>query len=129
MRPSMHRMAVGALGAFTLGLTMATTRGDDTAPRRPTLGRVERLDPRLDAIVAPDAKMEVLGNGFDWVEGPVWVRSGGGYLLFSDIPPNRILKWQAGGGVQVYLEQSGYLGPIPRPNNIPPDEPGSNALT
>src|SRR5689334_6728525 len=101
-----HKMAGGAAGALTLILTMSDARGQGRAPARPTLGHIERLDPRLDAIVAPDAKMEIIGNGYDWTEGPVWVRADGGYLLFSDIPPNRILKWQEGQGTQIYLEQS-----------------------
>ena len=120
-----HMMATGSLGAVFLVVIMSNADGQT---RRPTLGRIERLDPALDSIVALDAKMEVIANGFDWTEGPLWVKADGGQLLFSDIPPNRILSWQDGRGTQIYLEQSGYLGPIPRPNNIPPDEPGSNAL-
>ncbi len=127
--PFAHMMAGGALGALIVALTMASAEGDTRGPKRPTLGRIERLDPRLDAVIAPGAAMEVIANGFDWTEGPLWVRADGGYLLFSDIPPNRILKWQEGRGTQIYLEQSGYLGPIPRPNNVAPDEPGSNGLT
>ena len=41
-----------------------------------TVGSVERLDPALDALVSPDAKMEVIGEGFAWCEGPLWVRDG-----------------------------------------------------
>jgi gluconolactonase len=124
-----HRMAAGSLGAVFLVVTMDHVDGQVRNPVRPTLGRIERLDPALDAIVAPDARMEIIGNGFDWTEGPLWIKADGGQLLFSDIPPNRILSWKAGRGTQIYLEQSGYLGPIPRANNIPPDEPGSNGLT
>ena len=125
-----HMMAAGALGAAVLS-SMATTRGEEgpAAGGKKTLGSIERLDPRLDAIIAPGAAMEVIGEGFTWTEGPVWVPQDGGYLLFSDIPPNRVVKWKAGQGTRVYLEHSGYDGPIPRPNFIPPDEPGSNALT
>ncbi|HXG60801.1 MAG TPA: SMP-30/gluconolactonase/LRE family protein [Planctomycetota bacterium] len=93
----------------------------EPAPAR-TRGSIERLDPRLDALIPPDAKMEVLGEGFDWSEGPVWVRSGG-YLLFSDIPPNRVMKWKPGEGVSLYLHPSGYTGSRPRTG-----EPGSNGL-
>ena len=128
-RAAVLMMSAGALGALSLALTMADARGETRPPTHPTLGRIERLDPRLDAIVAPGAAMEVLANGFSWVEGPVWVKADGGYLLFSDIPPNRVLKWQEGRGTKVYLEQSGYGGPIPRPNHVDRDEPGSNALT
>ena len=130
LRPHARMIAAGALGGLLLVLTMADTRGEDIRPpARPKLGRIERLDPRLDAIVAPDATMEVIANGFAWAEGPLWVRADGGYLLFSDIPPNRVVKWQDGKGMNVYLEQSGYGGPIPRPNGVGRDEPGSNALT
>ena len=121
-------LAAGALGAAVLVVTVNSSSGEDKkAPK--TLGKIERLDPALDAIVAPGAAMEIVAEGFDWSEGPLWVREGGGYLLFSDIPPNRIHKWTPGQGASVYLNQSGYLGPIPRPNNIAPDEPGSNGLT
>ena len=128
IRSGARIMAVGALGAV-LVVTVNSSNGDDRKPTPRTLGKIERLAAALDAIVAPGAAMEIVAEGFDWSEGPLWVREGGGYLLFSDIPPNRIHKWTAGQGASVYLEQSGYLGPIPRPNNIPPDESGSNGLT
>lgn len=92
------------------------------------IGSVERLDPRLDTVVAPGAALRVVASGFDWCEGPVWIENDG-YVLFSDIPPNRIFKYVPGhDAAEVYLEQSGYLGTIPRPDHTPPDEPGSNGL-
>jgi hypothetical protein len=39
----------------------------------PTLGSIERLDPRFDALVPRDAVIEVLAGGFAWAEGPVWL--------------------------------------------------------
>src|SRR5689334_21472889 len=53
----------------------------------PTIGTIERLDPSLDTLLAPDAQIEKLAGGFEWSEGPVWV-SRGNYLLFSDVPRN-----------------------------------------
>ncbi len=50
---------------------------------------IVRLDPALDDIVAPNAKVERVAGDFGFTEGPVWVRTGG-YLLFSDIPANVI---------------------------------------
>ena len=44
-------------------------------------------------------------------------------MLFSDIPPNRVMKWIEGEGVSVYLEPSGYTGATPYGR-----EPGSNGL-
>tara|TARA_R110002096_G_scaffold194628_5_gene376960 strand:+ start:2839 stop:3888 length:1050 start_codon:yes stop_codon:yes gene_type:complete len=92
------------------------------------VGHVERLDPALDALVPRGTQIEVVAEGFEWAEGPVWIDEQGGYLLFSDIPPNQTIKWQSGAGTSVYLQQSGYLGPIPRPQHIAPDEPGANGL-
>jgi gluconolactonase len=84
--------------------------------------RVERLDPALDRLIASDAKIEILGEGYDWTEGPVWVRNGG-YLLFSDIPKNIVHRWKQGEGVRPYLQPSGYTGKEPRGG-----ETGSNGL-
>jgi len=82
----------------------------------PTVGSIERLDPRFDALVPPGAVIEVLAMGFAWSEGPVWVASDqaglpAGCLLFSDIPNNRIHRWQPGQGVHVFLEPAGFTGP------------------
>ena len=63
-----------------------------TAQIRPTIGQVLRENPLLDKLLAPDARVEVLGSGMAWSEGPVWVKDGG-YLLFSDIPNNSVMKW------------------------------------
>jgi len=87
-----------------------------------TIGKIERIDPRFDKLIPADAKMEVLGEGFDWAEGPVWVPDGK-YVLFSDIPPNRVMKWKQGEGVTLFLEPSGYTG-----GGDWGAEPGSNGL-
>src|SRR5690606_23979481 len=61
-------------------------------------GVIERLDPAFDTLVPKDAKLEKLADGFEWTEGPLWIRDGG-YLLFSDIPRNSVMKWKEGEGV------------------------------
>jgi gluconolactonase len=88
-----------------------------------TLGAIERLDPALDLLLAPDATIEKLAEGFDWSEGPVWVREAR-LLLFSDVPSNTVYSWKAGEGVKVFLRPSGYTGSSSRGG-----EPGSNGLT
>jgi gluconolactonase len=86
--------------------------------------KIIRLDPRFDALVPRDAVPEKVADGFAWVEGPVWNRTGG-YLLFSDIPNNSVFKWKAGAGVSLFLKPSGYTGSAPFEGR----EPGSNGLT
>ncbi len=89
----------------------------------PTVGSIERLDPRFEALVPRDAKIEVLASGFAWAEGPVWVKEAG-HLLFSDIPRNRVHRWEPGTGLSVYLDPAGFTGVVAYG-----DEPGSNGLT
>jgi gluconolactonase len=89
----------------------------------PTLGKVVRIDPSLDELISPDAKIEVLSSGYQWSEGPVWVKNGG-YLLFSDVPANTIYRWKEGDkSATPFLKPSGYTG-MGRYSN----EPGSNGL-
>ncbi len=75
----------------------------------PTTGEIERLDATLNEIIAENAKIEVLAEGFNWSEGPVWVEDGK-FLLFSDVPENIIYKWNEKEGKSVYLSPSGYTG-------------------
>lgn len=89
----------------------------------PRVGGIERLSPALDRLVTADAAIEQLATGFGWAEGPLWI-SEGRYLLFSDVPRNRIHRWSEADGVSVFLEPSGYDGPNPEGFR----EPGSNGL-
>ena len=91
------------------------------------MGKVERLDPRLDKLLAKDVKVYKVAGGFIWCEGPVWVKDGG-YLLFSDIPRNVINKYNPkDNSVAVFLKPSGYTGKVERGGKAG-DEPGSNGL-
>ena len=99
------------------------TNSDQAMSPTRLIGSVQVLYETLTSLVAPDAQLEVLAEGFDWSEGPVWV-SNGGFLLFSDVPTNRIYKWIEGSEVSVFLEPSGYTGTVERGG-----ETGSNGLT
>jgi gluconolactonase len=89
----------------------------------PAIGRIVREDPRLDELLDPEAPIEVLASGFLWAEGPVWVKEGG-YLLFSDIPRNSLMKWRDGEGLTLFMKPSGYTGVVDYGA-----EPGSNGNT
>lgn len=90
----------------------------------PATGSIERLDPALDSLLAADATIEKLAEGFNWSEGPVW-RSRTGDVLFSDVPENVVYQWKEGGAVSVFLQPSGYTGD---PAAYDGREPGSNGL-
>jgi len=56
---------------------------------------LEALDPAFLALRLYSASVEQLATGLRWAEGPVWFGDGR-YLLLSDIPNNRILRWDDG---------------------------------
>ena len=69
---------------------------------------IEVIDSRFAKYRIGNAVVERLWSGARWSEGPVWFGDGG-YLLWSDIPNNRILKWEeASGKVSVYRKPSNY---------------------
>src|SRR5688572_18992378 len=83
---------------------------------------IERFDPSLDAILSTDATPEIIAEGFEWSEGPVWIEKNQ-MLLFSDVPTNTIYKWTEAKGKEVYLKPSGFTG-----TDSKSKEPGSNGL-
>ena len=83
---------------------------------------IRRVDPALDKVLAPDAKVEKLADGFRFVEGPVWNRNAG-YLIFSDIPGNAIMTWSPSGGASVFRARI-FEGEYPDGAQV-----GTNGLT
>ncbi len=69
--------------------------------------RIEALDTRFKAK-AGNAAIERIATGLRWAEGPVYFADGG-YLLWSDIPNNRIMRWlEADGHVSVFRADSHF---------------------
>jgi gluconolactonase len=91
--------------------------------RFPHIGRLRSESPSFDALIAPGTGIEKLAEGFTWAEGPVWIAEGN-YLLFSDVPANKMYRWSEADDVSVFLDPSGYDGPDPSAFR----EPGSNGL-
>lgn len=125
----MFRKLILPLSIAILSIALATPeaiRSQDST-NFPTIGEVFRIDPALDELLDPEAEIEVLSSGFLWAEGPVWVpeedHDFGGYLLFSDIPNNRIVRWDESKGALTWMKPSGYTGVADYGN-----EPGSNGL-
>ena len=67
----------------------------------------EILDPAFNALVLPNAPLLTLGEGYAWLEGPVWFADAS-QLLVSDLPNDRILRWTDDGGVSVFRQPSGF---------------------
>lgn len=67
----------------------------------------EVLDPRFARLFNGNARLERLHTGCRWSEGPVWI-GGGRYLLWSDIPNDRMLRYdETDGSVSVFRQPSG----------------------
>ena len=105
--------------------TTCNNKGDNkaTADMYKTTGTIERIDADLDAILDTSAKAEIIAEGMDWSEGPLWVEKNK-MLLFSDVPRDTIFKWTEAKGKEVYLTPSGYTDTIKRGGEM-----GSNGLT
>jgi gluconolactonase len=69
---------------------------------------IEVLDPRFTRYRLANAAVERLATGGRWTEGPVWFGDGR-YLLWSDIPNNRMLRWdEQTGAVSIFRSPSNY---------------------
>jgi gluconolactonase len=89
----------------------------------PTIGKIIKYDNELNSLLDINAKIEVIASGYDWTEGPVWIKKGN-YLIFSDVPRNTIYKWNpTNGETTTFLKPSGYSGVSNYSN-----EPGSNGI-
>jgi gluconolactonase len=69
---------------------------------------IQIVDPSFAQYRINTAKVERLASGMRWSEGPVWFGDGR-YLLWSDIPNNRIMKWEEEtGAVSVFRRPANY---------------------
>lgn len=115
-----------SLGLFSLTLLACFTvsaRGEDKKEEPPIVFKLQAHDPAFEKLIDKDATLEVLAKGFAWTEGPVWMPAG--FVLFSDIPNNRIVKWDPETKkTSDFLKSAGYLG-----TRTDLMEPGTNGLT
>lgn len=82
---------------------------------------VEKVSETPSRLSEP-LEVEILGDGYNWSEGPVWVTELNA-LLFSDVPENKIYIWREGDSVSEYLSPSGFTGEY-----VNSRETGSNGL-
>ncbi|MBU2945811.1 sulfatase-like hydrolase/transferase [Zobellia uliginosa] len=80
----------------------------DSLKKYPSYGSIERLDPGLDIVVTAHARIDLVAEGFNRAEGPVWMPNGQ-KLLFSDVPENKIYQWNDLDGLSLYLKPSEHM--------------------
>ncbi|MGA1982608.1 MAG: SMP-30/gluconolactonase/LRE family protein [Acidobacteriaceae bacterium] len=101
-------MAAGTTMVLALRPTAFASEPEPKIPVAYPDPAVEIVDPRFAKYKVSNAAVERLYTGARWAEGPVWVGDGG-YLLFSDIPNNRMLRWtEETGEVTVFRSPSNY---------------------
>ena len=71
------------------------------------MDHLDIIDERFRRYVLPNAPLLKLGEGFAWLEGPVWFADHD-CLLFSDLPNDRIMRWTETGGIAVFRQPSGF---------------------
>jgi len=107
---------------FALAAFVSTPLFAADSPPHPFRGRIERLDPAFDRLIARDARLEAVAEGFRWAEGPTWFN---GAVVFSDVLANTVYRWKPGAAhAEVFLKPSGMVASVPGFR-----EPGSNGLT
>ena len=87
------------------------------------IGSIERLSPEINNLIEKSAKIEILADGFEWSEGPVW-SSPRNSVLFSDVPENVIYSWNEDKGLGTFTRPIGYSGKVPNLKKA-----GTNGLT
>lgn len=65
-----------------------------------------RIPAEFKRIVLTNAELNKLASGMKFLEGPVWVKEGGGHLIFSNIPDNELKKWDPAGGLTTFRTET-----------------------
>lgn len=100
----MAKLAILVFSIFIISACSSTTNVA-VAPNP----KIEILHQSALTVIDPTASIDVIAEGFEWTEGPLWIADGE-YLLFSDIPNNRIYKYSNAKGQFTYLDPAGATG-------------------
>jgi gluconolactonase len=88
-----------------------------------SLASIEWLASDKSTLIDSDAMIEILASGFNWSEGPLWIKEEG-RLLFTDVPENIIYSWSEKDSITIFMKPSGYFDTIPTNREM-----GANGLT
>jgi gluconolactonase len=111
LSPGLARAQSGPLGPVAPPSTVSNPPRDFSSNGAPTTyftdPDVLTIDPSFDGLRQPNAPIQRLWTGALWAEGPAW-NSVGRYLVWSDIPNNRQMRW---------LEDDGHVSVLRSPSN------------
>lgn len=107
--PVRTRIRISLLALVTVVMSSLSVAGDQQPPASAATGSIDIIDDAALALIDPTSDLLIRSDGYKWTEGPVWIEDGG-YLLFSDIPNNVIMKYQPEAGVSVFLRKAGATG-------------------
>ena len=94
-----------------------------TQENKPGTGTIEFVSKKLSKLINKDAQIEIVAEGFQFTEGPLWLEKEQ-MLLLSDVPGNTIYKWTEANGKEVYVKPGGYTDTAKRGGFM-----GSDGLT
>ncbi|MEO1189125.1 MAG: SMP-30/gluconolactonase/LRE family protein, partial [Pseudomonadota bacterium] len=117
-----HWLSTLTLSALMASIAACATPEQDAADT--SIGSIDRRSSAFDQIISTDATIEVLATGFTWPEGPVWVEEEAA-LYFNDVPENKMYRWTAETGGELFLTPSGGATPETAPTMR---EPGANGI-
>lgn len=109
----MNKTLALMLGIATLACATSATAQNSSA-------HIERMDPALDALIAPGTVIERVATGFKFTEGPMWRQQ---RLWFSDLRDDKVFAVTRDGKVERLIEHAGGLDPFPPGSYL-----GSNAM-
>ena len=122
---------LGLVVVNTLILLQCKTEKKETSIKeqeKPNMSRIfeeaeiEAYEESLWSVIPEASVVEVLAEGHDWTEGPLWLPEQE-MLLYTDIPRNAIYSWKEGEEAKLYLKPSGFMG-----EKFGGSEPGANGL-
>ena len=109
-QPRRRQLLAGAAAAAATASGFATAQSFDFKPnQRYPDPAVQILDPSFARYRIYSSTLEQVGTGMRWAEGPVYFPEDGGYVLVSDIPNNRIMKYsERDGKFTVFRQPANY---------------------
>jgi gluconolactonase len=122
---------LGIMGSPNLLQSQEEAQAPSLVSEPRTIGKLDAFENGFHELIAADAVIEVLAEGFHWTEGPVWMPESES-LLFSDIPRNAIYRWSPRDGLTLFLKPAGYTEEGDggyRAGGRYRSEPGTNGLT